>query len=214
VASAEDRLLDDLRAGDEQAFRTLVRRHHNAMRRVARPYVASAEVADEVVQETWLAVIRGLDAFEGRSSLKTWIFRILVNQAQARGAREHRITPFSSLAGADEDGDRDGGPTVDPERFVGPGEAFAGYWSVPPVPLPEDCVMGAETRAVVARAIGELPARQQQVIRLHDVEGWAAGDLCALLGISAGNQRVLLHRARAHVRAAVDAHFSEEPVQA
>jgi RNA polymerase sigma-70 factor (ECF subfamily) len=204
VPPSEEQLLAALRAGDEQAFRTLVRRHHSTMRRVARGYVASTAVADEVVQETWLAVIRGLDSFEGRSSLRTWIFRILVNQAQTRGAREHRVTPFSSFARADvEDG-----PTVEPERFVPSGEAFGGYWAVPPVQLPEDCAASAETVAVVGRAIAELPPRQQQVIRLRDVEGWDAEEVCALLGLSAANQRVLLHRARAHVRAAVDAHFS------
>ena len=207
-ALSEEQFLDRLRAGDEQAFRELVTRHHATMRRAALSFVGSAAVADEVVQETWLAVISGLAGFEGRSSLKTWIFRILVNRAQTRGARDHRVTPFSSMPGAEDDG-----PTVDPARFVGPGEAFAGYWSIPPsrFELPDERLLAAETRALIAAAIDELPARQQQVIRLRDVAGWDAEEVCACLGMTDGNQRVLLHRARAAVRAALETHLSEVP---
>lgn len=178
------------------------------MRRVALSFVPTDAIADEVVQETWLAVIRGLDRFEGRSSLKTWIFRILVNRAQSRGQRERRTTPFSSLMPSDEEH----GFTVDPERFRGPEETLAGYWRVPPsrfFELPEERLLAAETKALVEQAIGGLPARQQQVIRLRDVEGWDAQEVCDSLGISVGNQRVLLHRARAGVRAALEEHFSE-----
>jgi RNA polymerase sigma-70 factor (ECF subfamily) len=204
-----DGLLDRLRAGDEAAFRALVTRHDRAMRRMALSFVPSPSVADEVVQETWLAVIRGLDRFEGRSSLKTWIFRILVNRAQSRGAREQRTTPFSALAVPGEDA----GGTVDPERFLGADSAFAGYWCVPPsrfFELPEEQLLAGETLALVQEAIGALPARQQQVIRLRDVEGWDAEEVCESLSLSAANQRVLLHRARAAVRAALEAHMSEE----
>jgi RNA polymerase sigma-70 factor (ECF subfamily) len=204
---SEGDLLSGLRAGDELAFRTLVKRHHQAMKRVAMTYVSSPATAEEVVQETWLAVIRGLDRFEGRSSLKTWIFRILVNRAQSRGARERRTTPFSSLPGY-EDADS---PTVDPDRFIATGSAFAGYWSTPPsrfFELPEERLLAAETRALIERSIGELPDRQQQVIRLRDVEGWGSEEVCESLGISEGNQRVLLHRARAHVRCALEVHFN------
>ncbi len=209
AASVSDyELLSGLRAGDELAFRTLVTRHHQAMKRVAMTYVSSPAIADEVVQETWLAVIRGLDRFEERSSLKTWIFRILVNRAQSRGAREQRTTPFSSLPGFEEDQDS---PTVDPDRFIGTGSAFAGYWNTPPsrfFELPEERLLAAETRALIDRSINELPDRQQQVIRLRDVEGWESDEVCESLGISEGNQRVLLHRARAHVRAELEAHFT------
>lgn len=200
-----------LRAGDEMAFRELVRRHDAMMRRIALSFVQTASVADEVVQETWLAVIRGLAHFEGRSSLKTWIFRILVNRAQSRGARERRITPFSSLV---DPGD-DQGATVDPSRFLPPGTTFDGYWAVSPsrfFELPEERLLADETSRLVADAINVLPARQQQVIRLRDIEGWEAEEVCDSLGVSAANQRVLLHRARAAIRAALEEHFSEVAV--
>jgi RNA polymerase sigma-70 factor, ECF subfamily len=201
-------LLTGLRAGDENAFRTLVKQHHATMRRVAMSHVKSLSVADEVVQETWLAVIRGLPRFEERSSLKTWIFRILVNRAQSRAVREQRTTPFSCMAG----GDSDPGPTVDPHRFID-GGAFDGYWSVTPsrfCDLPEERLLASETRTVLGQAINELPERQRQVVRLRDVEGWDAEEVCELLGLSAGNQRVLLHRARAHLRSVLEGFFREE----
>jgi RNA polymerase sigma-70 factor (ECF subfamily) len=204
----EGELLAGLRAGDEAAFRTLVKQYHPTLRRVAMSYVKSLSVADEVVQETWLAVIRGLPRFEERSSLKTWIFRIVVNRAQSRAVRESRTTPFSCLAGLDSEN----GATVDPQRFI-EGGAFDGYWSVLPsrfCDLPEERLLAAETRAMLGRAINELPDRQQQVVRLRDIEGWDAEEVCESLGLSAGNQRVLLHRARAQLRSALEAHFTEE----
>jgi RNA polymerase sigma-70 factor, ECF subfamily len=207
VNVSDGELLVGLRAGDETAFRTLVKQHHSMMRRVAMSYVKTVSVADEVVQETWLAVIRGLPRFEERSSLKTWIFRILVNRAQSRASRERRTTPFSSMAGGSEDE-----PTVDPDRFI-EGGAFDGYWSVTPTrfcELPEERLLASETRGILGRAINELPERQQQVVTLRDVEGWDAEEVCALLGVSPGNQRVLLHRARAHLRAVLEDHFREE----
>ena len=208
AALSEGRLLARLRAGDEAAFRALVKAHHQAMKRLALSYVASPAVADEVVQETWLGVIRGLDKFEGRSTLKTWIFRILVNRARTRGAREQRTTPFSSFSGSEDEGQA----TVDADRFLGPGSPFAGYWSAPPsrfFALPEAQLLAEETRSLVAEAIRGLPERQQHVIRLRDIEGWSAEEVCESLGLSAANQRVLLHRARANVRAALEVHFSE-----
>ncbi len=208
AAASEERLLARLRVGDEAAFRELVARHDRAMKRIALTFVRSPSVADEVVQETWLAVIKGLERFEGRSSLKTWIFRILANRAQSRGAREQRTTPFSSLTPADDDG----GPTVDPNRFLAPGTATAGYWSVTPshfFALPEDRLLAAETSALVAAAIEQLPERQQQVIRLRDVEGWDAEEVCESLELTPANQRVLLHRARAAVRARLEEYFTE-----
>jgi RNA polymerase sigma-70 factor, ECF subfamily len=208
VEASEERLLARLRAGDETAFRELVARHDRAMKRIALTFVRTPSVADEVVQDTWLAVIKGLERFEGRSSLKTWIFRILANRAQSRGAREHRTTPFSSLAPSeDEDG-----PTVDPDRFLPAGHAAAGYWSVTPsrfFELPEDRMLAAETSALVTAAIEQLPERQQQVITLRDVEGWAAEEVCQCLELSAANQRVLLHRARSAVRACLEEYFTE-----
>jgi RNA polymerase sigma-70 factor, ECF subfamily len=208
AAASEERLLARLRAGDETAFRELVTRHDRAMKRVALTFVRSPSVADEVVQDTWLAVSKGLERFEGRSSLKTWIFRILANRAQSRGAREQRTTPFSSLASPDDED----GPTVDPDRFLPSGHAAAGYWSMTPsrfFELPEDRLLAAETTALVASAIEQLPQRQRQVIRLRDVEGWDAEEVCACLELSQANQRVLLHRARSAVRGRLEEYFTE-----
>jgi RNA polymerase sigma-70 factor (ECF subfamily) len=202
-------LVAALLAGDEAAFRDLVTRHHGALVRVASKYVASRAVAEEVVQETWVAVIRNLPRFEGRSSLKTWIFTILANQARSRGAREQRVVPMSSVAGAD----RGPGdelvphPAVDPERFAGADHRWAGHWTQPPrriEGLPEEKVDGDELRAAVERALADLPPNQQRVMWLRDVEGWASDEVCAALDLSEGNQRVLLHRARAKVRAALE----------
>ena len=209
--ASESDLLARLRAGDELAFRDLVKRHDRAMRRVALSFVSTTAVADEVVQETWLAVIRGLGRFEGRCSLKTWIFRILVNRAQSRGVRERRVLPLSSLA----DPGHEAGGTVDPDRFLPRGSAFDGYWAASPTrffELPEERLLARETIEMVARAIDALPARQRQVIQLRDVEGWGAEEVCESLELSAANQRVLLHRARAAVRAELEDYFSEVAV--
>lgn len=195
-------LVAALRAGDESAFRDLVQRYHTALVRLARARVASHAVAEEVAQDTWLAVIRGLAGFEGRSSLKTWIFRILVNQARKRGAGERRTIPMSSLGTSDEDA-----PVVDPERFEPEGQRWAGHWCAPPVPwtdLPAERLIGKETVAVVVSAIDELPDRQREVVTLRDVAGWTAAEVCDLLAISEGNQRVLLHRGRSRVRARLE----------
>ena len=197
-------LVAALRAGDEAAFRGLVTRHHAAMVRLARVSVSSQAVAEEVVQDTWLAVIKGIDGFEGRSSLKSWIFAILVNRARSRGVREQRIVPMSSLGGEGDDG-----PTVDADRFNPAGRRWAGHWCSPPVPWegPSERLMAKETLAVVAEAIRRLPERQRAVVSLRDVEGWSSEEVCALLEISEGNQRVLLHRGRARVRAALEDHL-------
>jgi len=207
----EEALVLRLQAGDEDAFRELVTRHDRAMRRVALSYVHSAGAADEVVQETWLAVIRGLASFERRSTLKTWIFRILVNRAQTRGARERRVVPFSALAPESED------PTVDPDRFLPHGHPVAGYWSATPnrfFELPEERLLAAEAAALIAQAIAELPDRQRRVIELRDVEGWESGEVCDSLGLSPENQRVLLHRARAAVRTILEEYFATQVVEA
>ncbi len=201
---ADAALVAALRNGDEAAFRELVRRHHAALVRLARASVPSHAVAEEVAQETWLAVIQGIGRFEGRSSLKSWIFAILVNRARSRGVREHRSVPMSSLAGA---GDDDG-PAVDADRFVRPGQRWGGHWSSPPVPWePAERLLAQETRGVVAAAIDRLPAQQRVVVSLRDVEGWSSEEVCDLLALSEGNQRVLLHRGRAKVRAALEDHL-------
>ena len=193
-----------LRARDERAFEALVERHHSTMLTVARMYVRTHAAAEEVVQDAWLGVLKGLDRFEGRSSLKTWIQRIVVNIARTRGVRDARTVPFSSLEpeGAE--------AAVSPDRFRGPDDAFPGHWNRYPSDwrsLPEDAVTGQETMAVVGRAMAELPAPQRTVISMRDVHGWTAEEVCAALDLSAGYQRVLLHRARSRVRAALERHF-------
>jgi RNA polymerase sigma-70 factor (ECF subfamily) len=208
---AEEALVVRLQAGDESAFRELVTRHDRAMRRLALSYVQTFAAADEVVQETWLAVIRGLAKFERRSSLKTWIFRILVNRAQTRGARERRLVPFSALVASDHE------PAVDPERFLPPGHPVAGYWTTIPnrfFELPEDRLLAAEATALIADAIAGLPDRQRRVIELRDVEGWESEEVCDSLGLTAENQRVLLHRARSRVRAILEDYFAPQAVEA
>jgi RNA polymerase sigma-70 factor (ECF subfamily) len=202
VASAvpqdEDaKLLELLRAGDEQAFAALVDKYGPSLLRLASLYVPSRAIAEEVVQETWLAVVTGLERFEGRSSLKTWLFRILTNKAKTRGQREARIRPFSSFAA-------DGDTAVDVDRF-----ARDGHWVAPPRGVPEERLLAGETRGVVEQAIAALPENQRAVITLRDVEGLSAEEACNVLGVSETNQRVLLHRARAKVRAALERYLED-----
>jgi RNA polymerase sigma-70 factor, ECF subfamily len=211
MEQGDAQLVAALRAGDEETFRSLVRAWNGPLLRVAQIFVPSRAVAEEVVQETWLGVLRGIDRFEGRSSLKTWIFRILVNRAQTRGARERRVVPFSALAPEDED------PTVDPDRFLPHGHPVAGYWSATPTrffELPEERLLAAEAAALIAQAIAALPDRQRRVIELRDVEGWESVEVCDSLGLSPENQRVLLHRARAAVRAILEEYFATQVVEA
>ena len=205
AVASEAELLARLREGDERAFESLVETYHGTMIAVARAYVKTREVAEEVAQEAWLGVLNGLDGFEGRSSLKTWIMRILVNTAMTRGQREARSVPFSSLAPADEEE-----PSVEPERFRPPGQAFAGHWNGYPgdwSSLPEERLLGRETLDIVKRAIEELPASQRRVITMRDIAGYSAEEVRNALDLSAGNQRVLLHRARSRVRAALERHL-------
>jgi RNA polymerase sigma-70 factor (ECF subfamily) len=204
--SAEERELAALRAGDEAAFLALVNRHHGAMLRVATMYVRSRAIAEEVVQEAWLGVLRGLHLFEGRSTLKSWIFSILVNCAKARGVRESRAVPLSSLDPSPEDE----GPSVSPDRFRDEGDRWAGHWSEPPEPWPDARVESSELVAIVAEALETLPPTQRTVMSLRDVVGWESGEVCELLNISEGNQRVLLHRARSKVRAFVEERMGGE----
>jgi RNA polymerase sigma-70 factor (ECF subfamily) len=203
VPSVDEReLLTSLRAGDERAFATLVDRHGAAMLRVALLYVRDRAAAEEAVQEAWLGVLKGIDRFEGRSSLRTWLLRIVANVARTKGVRESRSVPFSALG--------DEGPSVPEERFRGPDDRWAGHWSAPPEEWgrPERELLSGETRARLAAAIGALPGAQRQVISLRDVEGWSADEVCSVLGLTEANQRVLLHRARTKVRAALDEYLT------
>ena len=203
VEDAEAALVVALRAGDEAAFATLIDRYYGTMLRVAHMYVATKEAAEDVVQETLLGVIQGIDRFEGRSSLKTWLFRILVNRAKTRGEREARSRPFSSLAG-ELDSDE---PAVEPDRFLADGS-----WATSPMAprLPEDEVLAAEAGEQLMAAIDALPPAQRTVITLRDIEGLSGPEVSNLLEISEANQRVLLHRARSKVRAALERYLQEQ----
>jgi RNA polymerase sigma-70 factor (ECF subfamily) len=202
---ADAELVRALRAGDERAFATLLEKYGPSLLRLAQLYVSSRAVAEEVVQETWLAVLTGIERFEGRSSLKTWLFRILTNKAKTRGQREARTVPFSSLAA---DGDEDEA-AVDVDRFAGPDSRYAGHWAAPPRAVPEERLLAAEARERIEEAIAALPPNQRLVITLRDVEGLSADEARNVLGVSETNQRVLLHRARAKVRAAFERYLEE-----
>jgi RNA polymerase sigma-70 factor (ECF subfamily) len=201
-ASAADlELVRRLRDGDEGAFMALVDELRPSMLRIARMYVSTVAVAEDVVQDAWIGVLKGLDGFEGRSSLRTWILRILVNIAKTRGVREGRSVPFASLAGDDLEQ-----PSWDPSSFLGPEAQWAGHWSTfPPswAGVPEERLLSAETRRLVGEAIEALPPMQAEVLRLRDVLGWSSDEVRNALDLSETNQRVLLHRARARVRAAL-----------
>jgi RNA polymerase sigma-70 factor (ECF subfamily) len=199
-------LVARLRDGDESAFAELIDLYGATMLRVAQMFVRDRATAEEVVQETWLAVLNGIDRFEGRSSLKTWLFRILTNRAKTRGQRDGRMVPFSSLAGSGQDDE----PSVDPDRFLGPDSPAPGAWAAPPRAWPEDKVLEHETLGVIQMAIEQLPDAQREVIRLRDVEGWSPVEVTDALEISDGNQRVLLHRARSKVRAAIEMYLNPE----
>lgn len=184
------------------------------MLRVARTFVPTWAAAEDAVQDTWLAVIHGLDGFEGRSSLRTWVFTILANRARTRGSREQRTVPLSSLADAVSAGDLDS--WVDPDRFRGPGDEHPGGWKPGGVPTgwrdqPESSVISNEAMTVLEAALEQLPARQQTVVRLRDVHDLSSAEVCAALDISAENQRVLLHRGRSRLRAVLEDHHRAEP---
>jgi RNA polymerase sigma-70 factor (ECF subfamily) len=194
-ALSDEALLQRLRAGDESAFMDLVGRYGPLMLRIALSHVSSRSVAEEVVQDAWLGVLTGLDRFEGRSSLKTWIMRIAANQARSRGERERRTVPVSTRGGDE------GEPAVEPSRFRPFDDPrYPGGWARPPQDWPEQHLLAGETLQLVRDAIAGLPPRQQEVILLRDVEGWAPEEISDALGLSPGNQRVLLHRARSTVR--------------
>ncbi|CAA9558729.1 MAG: RNA polymerase sigma factor RpoE [uncultured Thermomicrobiales bacterium] len=201
--ASEQALVAALRRGDERAFDTLVTRHHTAMVRLARVWVRDAPAAEEVVQETWLAVVKGIDAFEGRSPLRSWIFSILANKAKRCGSRESRSRPFSAFATDVEWG---GPPAMDPAFFFPAGDEWAGHWIEPlreREGSPEPRMLAEEMGGFILRQIDELPAHFRGVILLRDLHGLTAEETCTMLGISASNQRVLLHRARTKLRIAL-----------
>ena len=210
VASVDDtRLVASLRAGDERAFMELVNQYGPSMLRVAMLFVRSRAVAEEVVQDTWVGVLDGIGRFEGRSSFKTWLFRILTNTAKTRGERESRTTPVSFLSDSElEPGVR----SVDPDRFLPDGDRWAGWWASSPLRFdeqPESRLLSSETLAIVRRVVEEFPEAQKAVIAMRDLAGCSSEEVCESLGISEGNQRVLLHRARTKVRLALEVHLGE-----
>jgi RNA polymerase sigma-70 factor (ECF subfamily) len=202
----DDELVEALRAGDAGAFRDLVADLNPLLTRLALAHVSSRGVAEEVVGDTWIAVIEGLDGFEARSSLRTWIVRILLNKARTRGKRDSRTLPFSSLGR-----DHHGAPSVDPDRFQGPDGQYPGHWARPPIAwsAPEERLASDESRRVLLEAIADLPPRQQEVIVLRDIQGLSAEEARNALEVEETNQRVLLHRARSKVRAALEEHFEK-----
>ena len=206
-SAADEQLIATLIVGDERVYRELFRRKYPMMKRVARGYVDSDALAEEVVQETWLAVINGISGLEGRSSLDTWIFSILVNRARSHGARERRAVPFSSIGPADSDE-----PSVDASRFQTDDKAWPGHWATPPRPWqkPERRLLSLEARQHLKHALAQLPERQRVVVALRDVEGCSADEVCELLELSEQNQRVLLHRGRSRLRVVLDAYIIGE----
>ena len=216
MTSADDGSRDEaalvaaLRRGDEHAFEWLVEQHHTTLVRLALHYVRDPAVAEEVAQDTWFHVVKGLPNFGLRASLKTWILRIAMNRARTRARRELRTMPFAEewMAALG-----DGEPAVDPDRFVASESAEnAGRWSSAPRTWgPEERVLAAEAQTVIQRAIAALPVAQREVIMLRDIEDRSAADVCNTLGLSETNQRVLLHRARSRVRSALERYFSDQP---
>jgi RNA polymerase sigma-70 factor (ECF subfamily) len=206
---SDSELIAALRTGDETAFGELVERLHPSLVRIARLYVSTDAVAQEVAQETWLGVLNGLDRFEERSSLKTWVFRILANIAKTRGVREGRSVPFSSIAGDETDD-----PSVDPDRFIpADAERAPRHWAVPPAVWsaePDERLLAGEVRALIFRTIDALPPNQRAAIVLRDVEGWSSDEVRNELGVGETNQRVLLHRARSRVRQALEDYFKDD----
>ena len=201
----ESALVARLRQGDSRAFRDLVTAHQAGLLRLASTFVPSMAVAEEVVQETWIAVIRGIDRFEQRSALKTWITRILVNIARTKGVKERRTVPMGSLLG-----DADDGAAVSPDRFVGP--PGRGAWAQPPArwsELPEEVCLSTATVTRVIDTVRLLPEQQKRVVMLRDVEDWSSSEVCDALGLTEVNQRVLLHRGRSTLRNMLERQLGE-----
>ncbi len=210
IAEEDASFVADLRSGDENAFVSLVEQHHSTMLRVCQVYVADPAVAEEVVQDTWLDMLQGLKRFEGRSSLKTWLFSILANNARSRGKRESRSVPFSSMEDPALEEDE---PAVSPDRFLPAGHRWAGDWAEKPQPWGrsiEEQTLSREMLACIRTAIERLPENQRLVIGMRDVEGWDSEEVCNVLGLTETNQRVLLHRARSKVRRALELFYDEK----
>lgn len=208
-ADDDAQLVAALKGRDESAFVALVDRYQHSLLRLALVYCRSLAIAEEIVQDTWLGVIQGIDRFEGRASFKTWLFQILVNRARTRAEREGRAISFSSLA---DEAEAPGEPAVPAERFRPLNDKWPNNWAVPPQSWGASAdagLLASETMDLVKRAITQLPSAQQQVITLRDIEGWTAEDVCNVLMISETNQRVLLHRARSRVRSALESHFND-----
>jgi RNA polymerase sigma-70 factor (ECF subfamily) len=213
VTLDDSHLVNALRRGDEAAFTALIDRYHASLLRLAQMYVPDRATAEDVVQETWIGVLKGLDRFEGRSSLKTWIFRILINIAKTRGQREARSIPFSALWNPEAD---PGEPAIEPGRFF-PADhpRWPHQWVTLPhdwEAVPEERLLAKETLAQLRAAIEALPPSQREVITLRDIEGWSSDEVCNALEISETNQRVLLHRARSKVRRVLERYLAGEPI--
>ncbi len=209
ASTGELHFIEMLRNGNEDAFVSLIERYHTTMLRLAMIYIPEYAVAEEVVQEAWIGVLQGLNRFEGRSSLKTWIFRILTNRAKTRALHERRSVPFSSLSDLEVNFDE---PAVDPDRFLPSDSQLPGQWASLPAnwdEIPEKRLLSQETYACIMSATEALPPNQRTVITLHDIEGWTSEEICNVLSISETNQRVLLHRARSKVRRALEQYFDE-----
>jgi RNA polymerase sigma-70 factor, ECF subfamily len=205
----EAELVARLQTGDESAFISLVDTYHATMIRFARGFVRNRATAEEVVQDAWVGVLQGLASFEGRSSLKSWIFTIVANRAKTRGIREARSTPFSALADLEASGME---PAVDPLRFRPPGAEWPGHWAAPPESWggdPEARLLQAETMAQIGRALESLPRAQRAVVTLRDVAGHSSESVCNILGITETNMRVLLHRGRSKIRGELERYFSD-----
>jgi RNA polymerase sigma-70 factor (ECF subfamily) len=196
--------LSALRRGDEAAFLNLVNAHHSALLRLAQIYSPNREVAEESVQETWIAALRGIDGFAERATIRTWLCRILINIARRRAAAESKAMPFSSLE------HEDGHQSVDPDRFLRTGQ-YVGHWRSAPddwSTMPERSLLSLELQEVVGGVVAKLPANQATVITLRDIEGWDSEEVSGLLDITAAHQRVILHRARSKVRAALESYLA------
>jgi RNA polymerase sigma-70 factor (ECF subfamily) len=208
MMDADHVLVEKLKARDEAAFVELIERYYGYLLPLANYFVSDHSVAEEVVQEAWLAVLTGIDRFEKRSSFKTWISRIVMNLARTRGVRESRVVAFSTFSDRETSGTE---PAVDPDRFQGPTADYPDHWSVAPRPWnadPETQLLNAETLCVLNQAIETLPEAQKLVLTMRDLNGWTAEEVCNTLDIAETNQRVLLHRARSKVRGILENHFS------
>jgi RNA polymerase sigma-70 factor (ECF subfamily) len=205
--SSDEWVVAALRSGDEQVFTSLVTGWASSMLRLARSHVPTDSAAEEVVQDTWLGVLKGLEGFHGKSSFRTWVFRILVNQAKTRGVRERRTVPFATLAPDDE------GPSVDPSRFMGPHDLYPGGWRYFPQEWPEQVALSNEVHHVIHTALESLPPRQRAVVSLRDLAGHSSEEVSSMLQITTGNERVLLHRGRSVVRAHLERYFAGAPVR-